>query len=96
MKLLPRIISAEVVIQGVVKLVFDDEYEGVVDLTPVIARGGIFAYLQSPENFKKMQLEEHGHHISWVDDDGNEIDFGADSLRRDCERQAEIHKLMTV
>jgi hypothetical protein len=96
MKLLPRIISAEVVIQGVVKLVFDDGYEGVVDLRPVIARGGTFTYLQSPENFKKMQLEEYGHHISWVDDDGNEIDFGADSLRRDCERQAEIHKLMTV
>jgi hypothetical protein len=43
-----------------------------------------------------MQLEEYGHHISWVDDDGNEIDFGADSLRRDARRQADIHKLMTV
>lgn len=96
MKLLPRIVSAEVVIHGVVKLVFDDGYEGVVDLRPVIARGRIFKYLKSPENFRKMKLEEYGHHISWVDDAGNEIDFGADSLRRDAERQADIHKLMTV
>jgi len=96
MKVLPRIVSADVVILGVVKLVFDDGYEGVVDLRPIIARGRIFTYLQSPENFKKMQVEEYGHHISWVDDSGNEIDFGADSLRRDCERQADIHKLMAV
>jgi hypothetical protein len=96
MKLLPRIVSAEVAIQGVVKLVFDDGYEGVVDLRPVIARGRIFKYLKSPENFRKMQLDEYGHHIEWVDDDGNEIAFGADSLRRDAQRQADIHKLMTV
>ena len=96
MKLLPRIVSAEVVIHGVVKLAYDDGYEGVVDLRPVIARGRIFTYLQSPENFKKMQVEEYGHHIFWVDDAGDEIDFGADSLREDSQRQADIHKLMTV
>jgi len=96
MKLLPRIVSAEVVIHGVVKLVYDDGYEGVVDLRPFIARGRIFTYLQSPENFKRMQIEEYGHHIFWIDDAGDEIDFGADSLRRDSQRQADIHKLMTV
>ena len=96
MKLLPRIVSAEVVIHGVVKLVFDDGYEGIVDLRPIIARGRIFTHLQAPENFKKMQIEEYGHHIFWVDEAGNEIDFGAGSLRRDSERQADIHKLMTV
>jgi hypothetical protein len=96
MKLLPRIVSAEVVIQGVVKLVFDDGYEGVVDLRPIISRGRIFKYLKLPGNFRKMQLEEYGHHIAWVDDDGNEIAFGADSLRRDAQRQADIHKLMAV
>jgi hypothetical protein len=96
MKLLPRIVSAEVVIHGVVKLAYDDGYEGVVDLRPIIARGRVFTYLQSPENFKKMQIEEYGHHIFWMDEAGNEIDFGADSLRRDAERQADIHKLMTV
>ncbi len=94
MKLLPRILSAEPVIHGVVKLVFADGYEGVVDLRPMMARGPMFAFLQSPENFKKMKLEEYGHHIFWIDEEGDEIELAADGLRRDCERQAEIHKSM--
>jgi hypothetical protein len=93
MKALPRIVKAEPVIHGVLKLVFTDGYEGVVDLRPIIARGRIMTWLQKPANFQKVQLEEHGHHVFWIDDDGHELDFGADSLRRDTEKQAELHKL---
>ena len=96
MKKALRIKSAEIVLHGVVKLVFTDGFEGVVDIRPDISRGNVFTYLQSPKNFRKMKLDEYGHHLSWTDDDGNEIDFGADGLRRDSERQAEIHKLMAV
>ena len=94
MKKLPRIKSAEVVIHGVLKIKFLDDYEGVVDLRPLIASGKVFTWLQKPTNFQKFQVEEYGHSISWFDKGGYEIDLGADSLRRDCERQAEIHKLM--
>jgi hypothetical protein len=94
MKKLPRIITADPVIQGVLKLVFTDGYEGVVDLRPIIARGRIFTWLQKPQNFQKVQLEEYGHHVFWIDDKGQEIDFGADSLRHDAEKQAELHKLI--
>jgi Protein of unknown function (DUF2442) len=94
MKKLPRIKSAEPVIHGVLKIVFLDGYEGVVDLRPLIAIGKIFTWLQKPENFAAVQVEEYGHSISWIDANGYEIDLGADGLRRDCERQAEIHKLM--
>ena len=94
MKKLPRIRSAEPVIHGVLKLVFLDGYEGVVDLRPLIAQGKIFTWLQDPTNFAAFQVDEFGHSISWIDAAGYEIDLGADSLRRDCERQAEIHKLM--
>ena len=93
-KKLPRIITAEPVIHGVLKLVFADGYEGVVDLRPIIARGRIFTWLQTPENFQNIRLEEHGHHVFWIDDKGQEIDLGADGLRRDAERQEEVHKLM--
>lgn len=96
MKRLPRIKSAEPVIHGVLKLVFLDGYEGVIDLRPLLARGKIFTWLQTPEHFAAVRVEEYGHSIGWVDDSGYEIDLGADSLRRDCERQAEIHKLMAV
>ena len=34
MKRLPRIVSAEPVIHGVLKIVWNDGYEGVVDLSP--------------------------------------------------------------
>ena len=94
MKKLPRIITAEPVIHGVLKLVFTDGYEGVVDLRPIIAQGRVFKWLQKPKNFLKMQLEEYGHHVFWIDDKGQEIDFGADGLRRDAEKQAELHKLI--
>jgi Protein of unknown function (DUF2442) len=94
MKRLPRIVSAEPVIHGVLKIVWDDGYEGVVDLRPTIDRGKIFAYLQKPENFRKVAVAEYGHSIGWIDHDGNEIDFGADTLRMKAENQAKLQKLI--
>ena len=93
-KKLPRIRIAEPVIQGVLKLVFTDGYEGVIDLRPIIDQRRMFSWLQKPKNFEKVQLEEYGHHVFWIDDKGQEIDFGADSLRRDAEKQAQLHKLI--
>ena len=96
MKKLPRIVAAEPVIHGVLKLVFTDGYEGVVDLRPIIAKGRVFAWLQKPKNFQNVQLEEFGHHIYWTNNKGEEIDLGADSLRRDTEKQAELHRLIAI
>jgi hypothetical protein len=96
MKKLPRIVSAEPVIHGVLKLVLTDGYEGVVDLRPIIAQGRIFSWLQKPKNFQKIQLEEFGHHVFWTNDKGQVIDLGADSLRRDAEKQAELHRLIAI
>ncbi len=95
-KKLPRIESAEPILHGVLKLSFIDGYQGILDLRPLIAKGGIFTWLQKPGNFDALKLDEYGHSISWTDAKGYEIDLSADSLRRDCERQAEIHKLMVV
>ena len=94
MNKLPRIRSAEPVIHGVLKLVFTDGYEGVVDLRPIIARGRIFTWLQKPKNFQKVLLEDYGHHVYWMNSKGEQIDLGADSLRRDAEKQAELHRLI--
>ncbi len=82
------------VLFGVVKLVWLDGYEAVVDLRPVIAEGDLFEFLRaSPQRFNAVQLETHGHYIFWNDDSGDEIEFGADSLRRRAIRQAEILRL---
>ena len=92
-EMLPRMVSVSPVIHGVLKIVWTDGYEGVVDLRPLLARGKIFTYLQTPSNFETVKLGEYGHSIYWLDDKGYEIDLSADSLRRDAEKQAELHRL---
>src|SRR5262245_18136501 len=70
---IPRIVSAEPVIHGVLKIVWNDGYRGIVDLLPVISRGKIFAFLQKPENFERFQIGEYGHALIWVNESGEEI-----------------------
>jgi hypothetical protein len=89
-----RMRSVEPVLYGVVKIVWQDGYAGVVDLRPVIAVGDMFAFLRdAPERFQTVALDEFGHSIRWIDDAGDEVDFGSDALRRRAERQAEILRL---
>ncbi len=95
-KSLPRLRSVEPVIHGVLKLVWDDGYEGVIDLRPTIARGKIFSYLRKPTNFSKVRVTEYGHSIQWVGDKGEEIDFAADTLRIKAENQARLNEIASV
>lgn len=81
--------SAESVIFGVVKIVWTDGFADIVDLRPLLAKGEMFEFLRvTPARFDDLKLEEHGHKIFWLDDQGDEIDFGSDSLRQRAERQA--------
>ena len=89
-----RMQSVEPVINGVIKVRWNDGFVGVVDLRSVIASGDMFAFLRNdPQRFAKVALETYGHKIYWHDDDGDEIDFGSQSLRDRAERQAEILRL---
>ncbi len=89
-----RIKSVETVLFGVVKVVWLDGYEAIVDLRPVIAEAEIFGFLRAfPDRFEAVRLSEFGHAIHWLDDEGDEIDLGSDSLRRRAIRQAEILRL---
>jgi len=95
MKKLPRIVDAQPVIHGVLKVAFDDGYEGVVvDLQPLIAKGKVLSWLSEPSHFVAIRVDAFGHSVSWLDDQGYTIDLSADSIRRDAERQAEIHRRM--
>jgi hypothetical protein len=81
--------SAEPIIFGVVKIVWKDGFAGIVDLRPLLAKGEMFEFLRAdPARFDGLKLEEHGYKIFWLDDQGDEIDFGSDSLRQRAERQA--------
>jgi hypothetical protein len=76
---------------GVLKIRWNDDYAAVVDLRPVIARGGLLSHLQDPDMFCRVAVGEHGHAVSWMTDQGEEIDLGSDSLRQRAEHQAELH-----
>jgi hypothetical protein len=95
MKAMARIATAEVVPHGVLEIVWKDGAEGVVDLGPNMARGRVFTYLLDPKNFARLQVEEYGHSIGWVDDSGVQIDFGADNLKKMAEDQASLYALVT-
>ncbi len=89
-----RMRSVEPVLFGVVKIAWLDGLEAIVDLRPVIALGDMFAFLrQARERFNAVTLDEFGHSIRWIDDEGDEVDFGSDSLRRRAVPQAEILRL---
>jgi hypothetical protein len=89
-----RMRSIEPVLFGVVKIVWLDGFEAIVDLRPVIAEGELFAFLrEAPERFGAVALDEFGHSIRWIDAEGDEVDFGSDALRRRAQRQAEILRL---
>jgi hypothetical protein len=85
-----RITAAEPIIHGVLKLSWNDGYEGVVDLRGIIADGEVFEHIRNPENFKDVRVAEYGHAIYWLDKDGDEIDFGCDRLREIAEEQAAL------
>jgi hypothetical protein len=84
-----RIAAAEAVLPGVLKVVWNDGYQGIVDLRRTIADGELFAPLRDPERFGKVRVDAHGHHIFWGDEDDG-IDFGCDRLREIAEEQAEL------
>ena len=89
-----RMKSVESVLFGVVKITWLDGYEAIVDLRPVISEGEMLEFLRrSPDRFDEAKLSEFGHSIYWLNDEGDEIDFGAESLRRRAERQAAILRL---
>ncbi len=86
--------AVEIVLFGVLKIRWRDGFAGIVDLRPVLAEGDMFAFLRDrPERFNDVHLEEHGHKVYWLDEESDEIDFGAYSLRKRAERQAEILRL---
>src|SRR6476660_692023 len=81
--------SAQPVIFGAVKIVWQDAFACIVDLRPLLAKGEMCEFLRTtPARFDDLKLEEHGFMLFWLDDHGDQIDFGSDSLRQRAERQA--------
>ena len=64
-----------------VTITWSDGARGVVDFTPFISRGELFAALGEPEYFiREMRILRGGIGLTWPD----EVDFSADGLRHDA------------
>lgn len=85
-----RIVSAEAVIPGVLKIVWDDGYQGIVDVRGLIEDGELFAPLRKPDMFRAVKVQPHGHAIYWGGADDEDVDFGCDRLRQMAEEQAAL------
>jgi len=64
------------------RLVWGDGSESTVDLAPILAKGGVFAFLTDPTAFNAVAVSEHGRTLVWRDPEGDEIDLCADALWR--------------
>ena len=85
-----HITSVEPVMHGVLKLKWDDGYEGIVDLRGTIATGDMFGHIRDPERFKLVRVSDYGHSVYWGEPDKEDVDFGCDRLREMAEEQAAL------
>lgn len=65
-----------------IRLVWGDGSQSVVDLGPVLAKGGVFAFLRDPAAFDAVAVGPRGRTLVWRDPEGDEIDLCADALWR--------------
>jgi Protein of unknown function (DUF2442) len=72
--------SAEPLPPSRIRLVWDDGSESVVDLAPMLAKGGVFAFLADPAAFNAVAVGPRGRTLVWQDLEGDEIDLCADAL----------------
>jgi hypothetical protein len=84
-KLGQRIILAEVITYPQVRLTFADGFVAAFDFGWAIEKGKAFAPLQDERFFRTVHPGEGGYSLEWIDPDGREIDFGADTLRMQAE-----------
>ncbi|MCL5282270.1 MAG: DUF2442 domain-containing protein [Planctomycetes bacterium] len=50
------------------ELTFDNGEAGVLDCTPMIAKGGVFARLRDPEVFRRAKVNEELGVVTWDDE----------------------------
>ncbi len=80
--------AAEPLAEHSAKLVWGDGAESVLDLNPVLAKGGVSAFLTDPAAFNAVEVGGRGRTLVWRDPDGDEIDLCADALWRMAHRGA--------
>ena len=88
----PLIVSVEPVMLGVLRVVFDDGYEGVLDLRSSMGHAA-WQNIRTKEDFYEVELEQFGSHIFWPKG-GGAPELPADGVRVSCERQESLLRSM--
>jgi hypothetical protein len=74
--------TAQPLPQKRIKLVWGDGSESVVDLTPLLAKGGVFTFLRDSAAFNAVAVSARGRTLVWQDPQGDEVDLCAEALWR--------------
>ena len=78
--MMQSITGVEPLPQTRLRLTWSDQSQAVVDLRPLLAKGGVFEALADQARFEAVQIGERGRTLIWHDDEGDEIDLCADAL----------------
>src|SRR6185295_10999773 len=77
------LVKAEPLAGRRLRLEYSDGASYVLDMQPLIAKGGVMAELDNDDVFKAVRISVHGSALEFTED----LDFCADSIRVDCEFQ---------
>ncbi len=89
-----RIVAAGPALYGALKITREDTHTALADLQPVLCDGDVFGFPRNaPEMFDDVRIDDAGRRVFWIDGDGDEIDFGSESLRKRADSQATILQL---
>jgi hypothetical protein len=84
----PLIECVEPVMYGVIRVAFDDGYEAVLDLQPLMGRA-IWKKIATKDDFLAIAIDDYGADISWPRGEGL-TSLPADGVRLECERQQAV------
>ena len=65
---------------GRIELAFDDGITGTIDLSAMLAIGGVFDPLREPGRWATVEITDHGHALVWRVPGGDDVDLSANAL----------------
>ena len=65
---------------GRLELAFDSGVTGTVDLSAMLAIGGVFEPLRDPARWATVEIIDDGHALVWRVPGGDDVDLSADAL----------------
>jgi Protein of unknown function (DUF2442) len=78
--MIQSIMAVQPLPQTRLRITWADQSESILDLRPLLARGGVFEVLGDQARFEAVQIGERGRTLIWHDREGDEIDLCADAL----------------